>query len=238
MFGKAALQAAVAPVRPAGVGAARRRPRGAGAGSRPLRPADRGHDPLQPEIYIRLEHLLYTGFFVVVAVYFWIMMERRMNDYSKPAGVLAFIWRPILTTGTGSIFGFLVARAAYDTAVLAPMFIMLSFAYGLALSLLVLLAAHALERPPEFGDAVLERLRNLLGVFVAAALYSCLFTISPIFLSPSVTASRAFILRDGGFTLPCSGWARCSSAASRPADYFIESSPARLARAYWLLPRA
>ena len=55
---------------------------------------------------------LYTGFFAVVAVYLWMMMERRMNDYSKPIGMFAFIWRLTLTTGTGSIFGFLeIGRA-------------------------------------------------------------------------------------------------------------------------------
>jgi molybdopterin-containing oxidoreductase family membrane subunit len=50
---------------------------------------------------------LYIGFMLVVAVYLWMMMERRMQAYSKPAGVAAFLWRLILTTGTGSIFGFL-----------------------------------------------------------------------------------------------------------------------------------
>ncbi|MCU0280146.1 MAG: polysulfide reductase NrfD, partial [Candidatus Nanopelagicales bacterium] len=57
---------------------------------------------------------LYTGFIAVVAVYLWMLMDRRMASYSKPAGVTAFVWRIILTTGTGSIFGFLVARDAYD----------------------------------------------------------------------------------------------------------------------------
>src|SRR3990172_6562471 len=49
---------------------------------------------------------LYIGFFGIVIVYLWMMMERRINDYTKPVGMLAFIWRLTLTTGTGSIFGF------------------------------------------------------------------------------------------------------------------------------------
>ena len=61
--------------------------------------------------------LLYTGFFAVVGVYLWMMMERRMNRFTKMTGFIAFIWRLVLTTGTGSIFGFLVAREAYNTAV-------------------------------------------------------------------------------------------------------------------------
>jgi len=113
---------------------------------------------------------LYTGFFVIVAVYLWVMMERRMNDYSKPVGMFAFLWRLTLTTGTGSIFGFLVARDAYDSAVYAPMFIIMSFAYGLAIFLPVLMAAMAWTGR-ELGDVTFDRLRKLLGVFVAAALY-------------------------------------------------------------------
>ena len=113
---------------------------------------------------------LYTGFFAIVAVYLWTMFERRMNGYSKPAGLLAFLWRLVLTTGTGSILGFLVAREAYDSALLAPMFIIMSFSFGLAIFVLVLMAACRWTGRP-LGDAVLARLKNLLGVFVAAVLY-------------------------------------------------------------------
>jgi len=42
------------------------------------------------------------------------------------------VWRFVLTTGTGSIFGFLVARQAYDAAIMAPMFIAMSLAFGQA----------------------------------------------------------------------------------------------------------
>jgi Ni/Fe-hydrogenase subunit HybB-like protein len=45
---------------------------------------------------------------------------------------MAFLWRLALTTATGSIFGFLVARVGYNSALMAPMFIIMSFAYGLA----------------------------------------------------------------------------------------------------------
>jgi Ni/Fe-hydrogenase subunit HybB-like protein len=71
---------------------------------------------------------LYTGFMALVAAYLWTMMERRMNVVSKPVGFFAFLWRLTLTTGTGSIFGFLVAREAYDAAIMAPMFVIMSFA--------------------------------------------------------------------------------------------------------------
>ena len=140
---------------------------------------------------------LYTGFFVVVAVYLWMMFERRMNRYSKPAGLFAFIWRLILTTGTGSIFGFLVARDAYNTALLAPMFIIMSFAFGLAIFLLVLMAAYRWSDRP-LGDALFNRLKNLLGVFVAAVLYFLLvYHLTNLYITERHGIER-FLLLDGG----------------------------------------
>jgi len=114
--------------------------------------------------------ILYNGFFVVVAVYLWMMFERRMNKFTAKAGLAAFSWRLILTTGTGSIFGFLVARQAYDAVIMAPMFIIMSFAFGLAFFILILMSSYKwTERP--LGDVIINRLGNLLGVFVAAVMY-------------------------------------------------------------------
>jgi len=140
---------------------------------------------------------LYTGFFAIVAVYLWMMMERRMNDYAKPAGLFAFIWRLILTTGTGSIFGFLVAREAYDSAMLAPMFIIMSFSFGLAIYLLVLMAAtRGTGRP--LGDALLKRLKNLLGVFVAAVFYFVVvYHLTNLYIAER-HGIEGFILLNGG----------------------------------------
>jgi len=113
---------------------------------------------------------LYTGFFAIVALYLWTMFERRMNRHSARMGLLAFVWRLVLTTGTGSIFGFLVAREPYDSALLAPLFIVMSFSFGLAIFVLVLMAGCRWTGRA-LGDVVLNRLRNLLGVFVATVLY-------------------------------------------------------------------
>jgi len=114
--------------------------------------------------------ILYNGFFLIVGVYLWMMMEKKMNKYTRPAGFAAFFWRLILTTGTGSIFGFLVARQGYDAAILAPMFVIMSFAYGAAIFILVMFAAYN-GSGRSLGDLVVMRLKNLLGVFVASALY-------------------------------------------------------------------
>jgi len=113
---------------------------------------------------------LYTGFVALVIAYLWTMADRMGAPFKQSIGVAAFVWRLALTTATGSIFGFLVARQAFDTAFLAPMFVIMSLAYGLAIFLLVLLFSFAQEGRP-LGDKLLQRLKNLLGVFVAAVLY-------------------------------------------------------------------
>ncbi len=141
--------------------------------------------------------ILYNGFLGLVAVYLWTMMEKRMNRYTHMAGFFAFVWRLILTTGTGSIFGFLVARSSYDAAIMAPMFIVMSFSFGLAIYLLILMATYKVTDRP-LGDVILKRLKNLLGVFIAGAFY---FVAAMHLTNLYVTEHHgfeAFILRDGG----------------------------------------
>lgn len=114
--------------------------------------------------------ILYNGFLAIVAAYLWSMMDRKGHQYSKTIGLTAFLWRLALTTGTGSIFGFIVARQAYDAAIMAPMFIVMSFAVGLAIFLLVLLASYLWTGRP-LGDYLLNRLQRLLGLFVVSTLF-------------------------------------------------------------------
>jgi len=148
---------------------------------------------------------LYVGFIAVVVVYLWLQMERRMNRYVKAAGMVAFLWRLVLTTGTGSIFGFLVAREAYDSAVMAPLFIVMSFSFGLAAYILVLLAAcRGTDR--ELGDVMLRRLGRLLGVFVAVVLYfTPIKQLTNLYAAEHIGVER-FILLDGGI-YPLLFWA-------------------------------
>jgi Ni/Fe-hydrogenase subunit HybB-like protein len=141
--------------------------------------------------------VLYNGFFVVVAVYLWMMFERRMNKFSHTAGLVAFSWRLILTTGTGSIFGFLVAKQAYDAVIMAPMFIIMSFAFGLAFFILILMASYQWTNRP-LGDVVVNRLSNLLGVFVVAVMYFvAVYHLGNLYLAEN-TGVENFILFDGG----------------------------------------
>lgn len=140
---------------------------------------------------------LYSGFFALVGIYLWTMLDRNVKPYSKAAGTAAFLWRLALTTGTGSLFGFLVARELYGTAMLAPMFIIMSFAYGLAIYLMVLAAAYAWTGRT-LGETVLQRLRQLLAVFVAAVLYFVVVQHLTSLYFTKFHAVEAFILRDGG----------------------------------------
>ncbi|WP_455217752.1 NrfD/PsrC family molybdoenzyme membrane anchor subunit [Kaarinaea lacus] len=113
--------------------------------------------------------ILYNGFLAIVIIYLWTLMQRKMNKYTKVAGFFAFIWRLALTTGTGSIFGFIVAREYYDAAIMAPMFIIMSFSFGLALFLIVLLATYKWTDRP-IGTFIVARLQKLQGLFVASVL--------------------------------------------------------------------
>ena len=141
--------------------------------------------------------ILYTGFFGIVGAYIWMMMDHNMYKFKKKVGLAAFVWRLVLTTGTGSIFGFLVARSAYDAALMAPMFIIMSFSFGLAIFILVLMASYNWTGR-ELGDAVIARLRNLLGVFVAAVLYfAIVYHVTNLYITEHHGVEK-FILSDGG----------------------------------------
>ncbi|MDE2370505.1 MAG: polysulfide reductase NrfD [Burkholderiales bacterium] len=140
---------------------------------------------------------LYSGMSAVVCVYLWTMFERRYNAWSKPAGIAALLWRFVLTTGTGSIFGFLAARQAYQSALLAPLFIVLSFGWGLALFLIVQASMYAWNDRRLAGE-ILRRLARLLGLFVGAALYLvAVYHMTNLYWAREA-GFEAFILRDGG----------------------------------------
>jgi molybdopterin-containing oxidoreductase family membrane subunit len=135
--------------------------------------------------------------FALVAVYLWTMMERRMNRWTKPAGFAVFAWRFILTTGTGLIFAFLTARQAYGSALLPPMFIVLSFAWGLAVFHLVQTILYAWNEKI-LDPAIMQRKKNLLGVFIVGSLYMVvIYHLTNLYFAQQIGFQR-FILRDGG----------------------------------------
>lgn len=144
--------------------------------------------------------ILYTGFFAFVGAYLWTMMDHTVYKYKPYAGFFAFVWRLILTTGTGSIFGFLVARSAYDAALMAPMFIIMSFSFGMAIFILVLMASYKWANM-ELGDVVLNRLRNLLGVFVASVLYfTTVYHLTNLYATQHHEVEKFLLLEGGIYT--------------------------------------
>lgn len=148
---------------------------------------------------------LYSGFFGLAVVYLWTSMEKRMNAWSKPAGLAMFVWRVILTSGTGLIFAFLVVRQAYASALLPPMFIVLSFAWGMAVFLLVQAAMYAWNCKV-IDVAIQNRMKNLLGLFVISSLYLvAAYHMTNLYFAKQ-TAFEMFILRDGGI-YPMLFWA-------------------------------
>ncbi len=144
---------------------------------------------------------LYTGFLVIVAAYLFTMMDRSIAKSGKSTkfmGWFAFVWRLALTTGTGSIFGFLVAREAYDSAIMAPLFIAASFLYGLAFTVLVLLTICRETGQQLMSEEIVSKFLNLVVIFALAVLYFTAVKHLTALYASEHHGVEAFILRDGG----------------------------------------
>jgi molybdopterin-containing oxidoreductase family membrane subunit len=107
------------------------------------------------------------------------------------------LWRIVLTTGTGLIFGVLLARQAYDAALMAPQFIAMSLSFGTAASLLLLMAiqrctGHFVE------DTVVLGLRRLLAWFVAIVLYLAAVHHGVKLYASGYQGVERFLLLEGG----------------------------------------
>jgi Ni/Fe-hydrogenase subunit HybB-like protein len=145
--------------------------------------------------------IFYNGFFAIVGLYLITLMDRNLKDYSKTVGLIAFLWRIALTTATGSIFGFLVARVGYNSALMAPMFIIMSFAYGLAVFLLVQTAMYKWNNMT-LDERILIRMKNLLGVFIAASLYfTVVFHLTNLYFAKQWEFERFILLEGGVYTM-------------------------------------
>jgi Ni/Fe-hydrogenase subunit HybB-like protein len=142
--------------------------------------------------------MFYNGFFAIVGLYLLTMMDRKLHGLVQAGGFHRFPLADLaLTTATGSIFGFIVARAGYNSALMAPMFIIMSFAYGLA-------SSWWCSPPCTAGMAssstrrIRRRMKNLLAVFVAASLYfNIVFHLTNLYFAKQWDYER-FILLDGG----------------------------------------
>ena len=114
---------------------------------------------------------IYQIFFALTVIYLWVMMSSRLTRFYRSAATAAFIWRLGMTTGTGSVLGFLVARAAFRSAIMPVEFVALSLSIGTALFALTMLAFDRFVGRPKPTPALLDRFRRLIGVLVAVSLY-------------------------------------------------------------------
>ena len=117
---------------------------------------------------------LYSGFMAVIAIYLWMMFEARYNKFVGKVGAFAFAWRVTLTTGTGSIFAFLVAKEAYG-ALSAPLFIALSLLMGTAIFYKILFWMDRGLGVP-LGAEIISRFRKLLIYFIFTVFYLTILT--------------------------------------------------------------
>jgi Ni/Fe-hydrogenase subunit HybB-like protein len=145
-----------------------------------------------------LNVFLYSGFFTLVGFYLWTMLDARMERFYRPAALAAFLWRLVLTTGTGSIFGFMVSRSAFHSTIVAPLFIALSMSFGLAVYVLVMfwLQASTGKRYPSAD--LLRRLRFLLAILVSVSLYFVIIHHLTNYYTAERRDVERFLLFDGG----------------------------------------
>ena len=140
---------------------------------------------------------LYSGFFLVLLIYIWTMLDFEVKGYSKSMGIFAFVWRIILTTGTGSIFGFLVAREAYATAILAPLFIVMSLLYGVAVYYSYHSSICWLNKT-QISENMLANFKKLMVIFLFTNLYFLiLYHLTNMYISKHLDY-EIFLLTSGG----------------------------------------
>lgn len=146
--------------------------------------------------------MLYSGFVAVVAGYLYTLMYRPVEQYSKKVGLFAFVWRLTLTTGTGSIFGFLIGREAFGTAFLGPLFVVYSLAYGMAVFLLLLNGSSYLQGE-RLNSEIQRRFSRLFLYFILLIAYSlAVFHATNLYFSKQ-HAAQEFVLWSGE---PVSWW--------------------------------
>ena len=144
---------------------------------------------------------LYSGFVLIVAGYLFSMMDRRVSKIATVVmgfGWAAFTWRLILTTGTGSIFGFLAARDAVFGAIMAPLFIASSLVYGLAFTVLVLMTMSFETSDKLCNAEMIGKFRGLLIIFSGATLFLTVIAHLNKFYATPTQGVVLFLLKDGG----------------------------------------
>lgn len=143
--------------------------------------------------------ILYTGLFVLVILYSWTLFERRMGRMTPVFGLLSLVWRFLLTACTGAIFAFIVARSAYDSALMVPQFLLLSLSQGMSVFILILVVVGRFTKVTP-GNYILFRMKNLLGIFVLALAYFTIIGVLAKLYGASTNDALALYAIGDGFT--------------------------------------
>ncbi|MBF0357876.1 MAG: polysulfide reductase NrfD [Magnetococcales bacterium] len=138
-----------------------------------------------------LNVFLYSGFIILCFLYLWSMFE--YHQFTKVIGSAAFMWRVILTTGTGSIFGVLHAREVFHSAITAPTFVALSLSSGTAISILLLVTTFK-QTKRDLEDKVVFGLRNALIFFILLVAYLLVVEKFTKYYSPAFYDVQGWIL--------------------------------------------
>ncbi|MBF0448794.1 MAG: polysulfide reductase NrfD [Magnetococcales bacterium] len=134
---------------------------------------------------------LYSGFILLCFLYLWSMFEYQ--KFTKIIGSAAFMWRVILTTGTGSIFGVIQAREVFHSAITAPTFVAISLSSGTAISIVLLVNTFRKTGRP-FDDKLVFGLRNALIFFTLLVAYLLVVEKFTRFYSPAFYDVERWIL--------------------------------------------
>jgi len=149
-----------------------------------------------PTSVFSLNLVVYAVFFVLVGLY-WLCACFAPQCGTRVLGFASFLWRLVMTTGSGCVFAVLAGRSAMHSALLPPLFIALSFSLGLAIYILALYKAQfAAQRPFSAActDELAGRMRTLLAVLVSVTLYMVLALHLLGWNSPGLRDFERFVL--------------------------------------------
>ncbi|MDD9884144.1 MAG: polysulfide reductase NrfD [Gammaproteobacteria bacterium] len=140
--------------------------------------------------------ILYAGFIGLAAAYLHALFTPPAAPRLRITAALALIWRIVLTTGSGAIFGVLVARPGYHAAMLLPLFIAMALALGGAA---FALTAAALSRwHGDIDAAARAHQARLLAWFIAAQLFLTAALHLVNLYDPARADFARFVLLSGG----------------------------------------
>ncbi|MDR0238868.1 MAG: polysulfide reductase NrfD [Deltaproteobacteria bacterium] len=145
--------------------------------------------------------VIYAVFFGLVGLYLLFTCFAPQSGGASVLGFVSFLWRLVMTTGSGCVFAVLAGRSAMHSALLLPLFIALSLSLGLAMYIISLHKAQFAAQRPFFAtctDELTGRMRTLLAVLVSITCYMVLALHLIGLNSPALREFERFALCTGG----------------------------------------